>query len=524
MIRALLLAVLLAGPFAAGAQQVGPAPVRGAVELNAPDLIMPKHALAARQYRLAPLGTDELDYLRARNAEQKLLHVGIGRALPADTGIGIPLDALAWHALPDGSTVTTVEFVSPDAAALRVSLDATAFPAGLTVRTYAAATDGQLHGAIDAATLAGGPRVQWLPEQPGDALGLELHAEAGADLRGAVLPVRQLLHLVVTPRAWDGKRLNELGKAGSCNIDIACAGDEWVDVGRAVAKYIFTFDDPTPAEPNRVSAATCTGTLLNNVAQDGTPYFVTGAHCITTAERAANMTFYWHFERVQCGGANPTSVIQTVGGAIRHVQASVQDMVLLELELPPPATATLAGWNANTPVRGASAVALHHPGGDVKKYSLGEIRAFTQWPESGGQQTHAHTAPYLQVFWSEGTTEQGSSGSALFSANTGQVIGTLRGGAASCAAPAEPDYYGRFDQAYPQFTPWLGGTPPAPAPDPDPKPTPDPAPAPSGGGGGHGGLLLLAAAWLFRARRSTWITRSSSCAMLSGRRSLPTLS
>ncbi|MCA1798728.1 MAG: hypothetical protein LC632_04510 [Xanthomonadaceae bacterium] len=144
MMRNLLLLILLAGPFTmAGAQQVGSAPVRGAIELNAPDLVLPKHTLAARQYRLAPLGADELDRLRARNAEQKLLHVGIGRALPEGAGAGIPLDALSWHALPDGSRATTVEFASPEAAALRVSLDAAAFPAWLTVRTYAAATDGQ---------------------------------------------------------------------------------------------------------------------------------------------------------------------------------------------------------------------------------------------------------------------------------------------------------------------------------------------------------------------------------------------
>lgn len=510
--------MFLAGPVAtAVAQQVGSAPVRGVIVLNAPDLILPKHTLAARHYRLGPLGADEIAHLRTRNAEQKFLHVGIGRSLPAGVSAGVALDALAWHALPDGSRVTTVEFASPDAAALRVSLDIGAFPPGLTVRTYAAATDGPLHGAVDAATLAGGSRIHWLPEQPGEVLGIELHAAAGADLRGEALPVRQLLHLVAMPLNWNAKRLDGLGNAESCNIDVACAGSTWVEAGRAVAKFIFTFSDPTPTNPDRVSAGACTGTLLNNLGQDGTPYFITANHCILDAERAANMTFYWHFERVLCGGADPTDVIQTTGGAVRHAESAVHDMVLLQLHGMPPVTAALAGWSANTPVRNASGVGLHHPGGDVKKVSRGTTSAFTQWSESVS--AHSHTAPYLRVLWSEGTTQQGSSGSALFSADGARVIGTLRGGLASCDASGNPDYYGRFDQAYPQFTAWLGGTPPAPVPDPDP-PQPAPQPAP-GGGGGHGGLLLLAMAWLFGARRSIWITPSNSCATQSGRRSLP---
>ena len=46
--------------------------------------------------------------------------------------------------------------------------------------------------------------------------------------------------------------------------------------------------------------------------------------------------------------------------------------------------------------------------------------------------------------WWRGSTASGSSGSPLIDMDTQQVVGVLTGGYASCAAPDEPDYYGRL--------------------------------------------------------------------------------
>jgi hypothetical protein len=100
--------------------------------------------------------------------------------------------------------------------------------------------------------------------QPGASLGLELHAAADADFRAMVLPVVSVLHLVVTPHAWEPKRLNEIGRSGDCNIDIACAEAAWTDAADAVAKYLMPRGEGT--------AALCTGTLINNM--DGAPRFL----------------------------------------------------------------------------------------------------------------------------------------------------------------------------------------------------------------------------------------------------------
>lgn len=493
-------------PLSAFAQQMDAARVIAPIELAAPALVAPKQSLGALRVALPPVGADELEGMRAHNAREKLLQVGFARPL-SDAIVGLPLSELAWTTMPDGGLVAAIEITSPDAAALRIALDRDAFPAGLELRTYAAARAGWLHGRVDAASLAGGPSLAWLPEQPGEAIGLELSMAPGVDIAGLTLPVTSLMHLVVTPREWDDKRLMDIGKSGSCNIDVACADAEWMETGDAVAKYIFSTGPTT--------AALCTGTLINNV--DGAPRFISARHCLTTQDRASSATFYWHFERATCGGADPASIIQTTGGAQILATVVAQDMVVAELNSAPPASTVLAGWNANTPTRHASVFGIHHPGGDLKKWSAGGIAAFTAFSGTG----HQDNAPYLNVVWTQGTTEQGSSGSALFNAG-GQVLGTLRGGAASCSAPADPDYYGRLDLAYDTLWQFMGGTAPTQPPPTQPPPAQPPPSGGGGGGGGHGGLSLLAAlVALIGARRFAWTTRSSSFVMRSGRRSAP---
>ena len=64
---------------------------------------------------------------------------------------------------------------------------------------------------------------------------------------------------------------------------------------------------------------------------------------------------------------------------------------------------------------------------------------------------NADAGTMLRVGWTRGTTEQGSSGSAIFVATTGgtrYVVGALHGGSASCANPQGTDYYGRFNRAF----------------------------------------------------------------------------
>ena len=55
-----------------------------------------------------------------------------------------------------------------------------------------------------------------------------------------------------------------------------------------------------------------------------------------------------------------------------------------------------------------------------------------------------------QIGWTQGTTEEGSSGSAIWAllGSTRYVVGALHGGSASCQNPQGADFFGRFDRAF----------------------------------------------------------------------------
>ncbi len=55
---------------------------------------------------------------------------------------------------------------------------------------------------------------------------------------------------------------------------------------------------------------------------------------------------------------------------------------------------------------------------------------------------------------------------------SGQVVGTLHGGGASCSTPSQPDWYGRFDQAYTALGMDRSLAPANGTPAPVPRPTP----------------------------------------------------
>jgi hypothetical protein len=94
---------------------------------------------------------------------------------------------------------------------------------------------------------------------------------------------------------------------------------------------------------------------------------------------------------------------------------------------------------------------IHHPGGDLKKISQGAVTAGNPF-RTISISTSFQQASYVEVRWTDGVTEQGSSGSGIFNRPTASepyfFRGSLWGGVSSCSAATEPDYYSRMDQYY----------------------------------------------------------------------------
>jgi lysyl endopeptidase len=216
------------------------------------------------------------------------------------------------------------------------------------------------------------------------------------------------------------------GDSGACEVNINCPeGDEWQVEKRSVAVIVSG------------GSGLCSGALVNNTANDGTPYFLTADHCLVGS--VANWIFYFNHESTNCtGSTGPTN--QSISGAELVASNAASDFALLLLDDTPPASYNVqyAGWDATDAETVTAACCIHHPGGDVKKIAYEE--------DSPYHDTGAGAQVWWIDNWEVGVTEGGSSGSPLFDQNH-RIIGQLYGGASACNGANGNglfDYYGRF--------------------------------------------------------------------------------
>ena len=251
---------------------------------------------------------------------------------------------------------------------------------------------------------------------PGDTVILEYYEPVDVEFQGSV-SIGQVTH--------GYRSVMDFGDSGACNNNVNCPeGAAWQTEKRSVLLILVGGN------------AACTGALINNTAQDGTPFFLTADHCLGGS--VANWVFRFNYESPGCANVNgPTN--QSVSGAILRANNSGSDFALLELSSNPPISYNpfFAGWSRSTTTP-PSSVAIHHPSGDIKKISFeNDPLLVTNW--GGADCWHVQD-------WEDGTTEPGSSGSPLFD-DQHRIIGQLYGGQASCSFNFN-DYYGRFSTSW----------------------------------------------------------------------------
>lgn len=219
--------------------------------------------------------------------------------------------------------------------------------------------------------------------------------------------------------------------AGACNIDVNCGiGSHWKDVKDAVCRLIVHGKE------------ICSGTLINNTAENEKPYIISAAHCYDEWNYAETTVYAFNYESPYCAplDGDPSN---SVSGAVLKAKYDSLDFALAEMSLIPPPNFRpyYAGWDrsGNLP---DSTVTIHHPQGDIKKISFDyNSPVFSDFNSS--YVSHA----FIEVLrWEEGVTEAGSSGGALFDPNR-NIIGTLTGGLATCNNPVK-DYFERLDMSW----------------------------------------------------------------------------
>ena len=400
----------------------------------------------------------------ARRESERSVHslvdtIGFGRTVPERYAERVRGEDLHWDRASDGGEVAVIGLRSPGASALRVLLSVDALPEGSELRFYNPADPAAAVGPIGVAEVLAdrqgeGAALYWSPIIEGDAIAVEVYVPPGTDPGSVQFGIPLISHLDVSPARVTAAGV---GASGFCHVDVACAADAVSDALRAaVAKYTFTVAGGR--------TGTCSGTLLADVdPATQIPYFLTAHHCVSEQSEASTMQFHWFFERRGCDGLAPTSVVTTGGGAKILSRGGIvqHDYVFVRLNNSPAAGVGLSGWSTATFPRGYRAFGVHHPRGDLKKYSAATIDGYENWPNVDD--------PYpshVKVFYDDQSAQGGSSGSGLFApvGDTQYLIGVLTGGLLGFFGSGCPffntgqltGYYGRFDRIYERARPWLG--------------------------------------------------------------------
>jgi len=454
-LRAMLaiIAVALALPVQADlpVTAVPPADLRPAATQKAAisQFVLPATARGLRVALPEPTAAERAT-LKARNAPAARgtakagnLKGPLALAFPRDVPAGssaISLAGLAWLSLPDGSRAAKIDVVSPGASALRVALQLPAMDTGMSLRFGGNGARAQVFGPIPANAIAGDTQrfgVFWSPVLDGDTATIEIHADAGTNVSDALLTIARISHQVVAPATidkLDGKAVQDIGTSGACEIDVACVSPQssaLVDSAKAVAALEFTQEDGF--------TYLCTGQLLNDSLASNTPYLFSANHCLNSAIAARTLNTYWFFDAIACGNNTVPAYVQQTAGATMLARSADFDWALVRLNAAPPAGAKFSAWRAEPIPSLATVSVIHHPEGDLKKWSQGTAQ---------GYQLYTDGSSFAQVQYGRGTTEPGSSGAGLLTFNDAgyyEVRGGLWRGAASCENPTGIDEYSRLD-------------------------------------------------------------------------------
>jgi len=393
--------------------------------------------------------------------------VGEARTVSAAATVVQTQQQLQWARSGAGTQVAALSISAKDALGLRLGVLITALPETAVLRVYSQGRPGTVYQISGKDVLmhvlrntqavgdSAEARTWWTPEFGSEEVTLEIELPAGVPTQAVEIAVPTVSHIFTELEQPAGDTsVTKINESASCNLDAVCDAN-FTTQSNAVARMLFTMGGNTYA---------CTGTLLNDAQSSGTPYFLSANHCISTQTAASTLQTDWFYQSSGCNTRALSSRTTKLynGATLLHASNST-DVSFMRLNDAAPAGAYFAGWDASgtalatrTPI-----VGLHHPAGDMLKISKGEVLGQTSCTSTGDSQfgCTGNTGNFYMVTWSSGTTQGGSSGSALFSNDGRYVVGTLYGGSTSCTNTGALDMYGRFDVSYSQaLKTWLGGS------------------------------------------------------------------
>lgn len=356
----------------------------------------------------------------------KRLRVAVGRPIVVTAADG------RWTDMPDGSRVWTVDIVSEQAKGVRLHIADANLPPGAELLVYSPTSPGDVAGPYRAR----GPRESGEFRTTtvfGDTVRIEYRVPAGVRGIGIPFSIDDVQHVYRdVPRAGE-----MLKSAGPCHNDVTCFS-AWAETAKGVGRITFVSGGDT---------FLCTGQLLNSLNSDLTPYFLTANHCINTETEADSVEVFWLFQTAACDGASPSenSVPRSTSAHLLATSAG-SDFTLLMIEGSLPSGLSWVGWTANAVPDGTASACVHHPSGDFKRISFGNKSSTTSCGPTNS----------VRLNWTDGPTEEGSSGSGCYRADTKQLFGQLSCGPSACGSETNDDF-GSFATAFDQIDTLLEG-------------------------------------------------------------------
>lgn len=402
---------------------------RSVAARRVPVFLRDRIAAASASVRLPAFDATAYRQADARRTDgPRARRIGAFRDLPSPLHVD---GGALWIPTSDGGFVHVLEIASPGATAIRVAVDGAQIPDGVEYWVQDADNPQQQRGPYTRETIAKNVSGRfWTEAIWSDHVQLVCVVPAGIPTAGIAYDVKRIVH--------GYERFENLPKAaGLCHNDVSCYA-AWSNEAAAVAGIANIGDD---------GFLFCTGCLIaQKDASDAESYFLTANHCVKNQTEADTTEYYWFYQTPTCRGLapNPVDVPRSGGGADLLASASyyqANDFTFLRLRQPPASGTFRAGWSVTTPPTTEGLAGIHHPDGDYKRISFGNLYGY-------------QSANFWNVRWSSGVTEPGSSGSPLFNASH-QILGQLYGGNSYCAWQKGTDQYGRFDKTYPIVQKWL---------------------------------------------------------------------
>jgi lysyl endopeptidase len=415
------------------------------------------------------LGTPLASMTEAANTASSMgkpFQIGFGRDAAQTATAAATSQVLKWQNTASGGYVAAINFSSTGAKGMRIGLLVNQLPASATLRFYAkgATTAQEVKGTeilnILTANLAAGDktdagRTYWGPVIDGKDATIEIELPLGVSTTDVSVSIPSVSHMFMSLK--EGSNVapqlgySQANASLSCQVDVSCT-------------------TPLPAASNAViwlvyinngGTYICSGTVLNNTANNGIPYVLTANHCISNQTVASTLYSEFNYRSASCNATSGNYFPTTGTSAALLYTAYNTDSTLLRLNGTLPSGVLFAGWDASAvPAVNTTISGIHHPHGDAQRLSRGAVNGYYTRNPDQTQTTSffgatAANSTILSVNLTTGIVEGGSSGSGLFKGadSNPQLIGQLFGGqAASCLTPtlsnSQSTVYGRFDVAF----------------------------------------------------------------------------